>query len=127
MSASSSTARADKHQCDHRQHPPTKALPLPRVVRRVQAVIEFPVKEEEVEEECCGLDTVWPPDAGVLHPTSTDYVDEGKEAPSDEASGGIRGRRGGRERVDDVCQLEGASSSSLTSRIPLLDTVGFIK
>ncbi|KAI0248250.1 hypothetical protein BJV78DRAFT_1284957 [Lactifluus subvellereus] len=94
-SGSSSTGRADKHQCDHRPHTPTPALPPPRVVRRVQAVIEVPVKEEEVEEECCELDTERPPDpassAGSHHRTEfarSDYVDEGEEGPSDEASGG---------------------------------------
>ena len=81
------------------------------MVRRVQAVIEVPIKEEEMEEECCGLDAETPPDAGVLHHTSTptgggdvrrrkssvgshhrtedppsDYVGEGEEALSDEAS-----------------------------------------
>ncbi|KAI0246379.1 hypothetical protein BJV78DRAFT_1286456 [Lactifluus subvellereus] len=93
VSGSSPTARADKHQCDHRPHSPTPALPPPRLVRRVQAVIE--------------------PDDAVLHHTSTptggsdmrrrkssagshqstkfarsDYIDEGEEGPSDEASGG---------------------------------------
>ncbi|KAI0246880.1 hypothetical protein BJV78DRAFT_1355869 [Lactifluus subvellereus] len=62
-SASSSTARADERQCDHRPYSPTKALPPPCVVRRVQAVIEVPVK-------------------------SVDEVDEGGEGPSDEASCG---------------------------------------
>ncbi|KAI0248255.1 hypothetical protein BJV78DRAFT_1238221, partial [Lactifluus subvellereus] len=41
-SGSSSTGRADKHQCDHRPHSPTPALPLPRVTDRVQAIIEVP-------------------------------------------------------------------------------------
>ena len=83
------------------------------MVDRVQVVIEVPVKEEEVEEECCEVDTERPPDAAVLHHTSTptgggdvrrrkssagshhrteiarsDSVDEGEEGPSDEASGG---------------------------------------
>jgi hypothetical protein len=57
-----------------------------------------------VEEECCELDTEIPPDASVLHHTSTltgggdsyhrtevapsDHVDEGEEGRSDEDSGG---------------------------------------
>jgi hypothetical protein len=82
------------------------------VVRSVQAIIEVPVKEE-AEEEWCELGTERPPDASVLHHTPTptgggdvrrrkssagshyrteiapsDYVDEGEEGPSDEASGG---------------------------------------
>ena len=83
------------------------------MVRRVQAVIEVPVKEEEVEEECCELNTEIAPYANVLHHTSTptgggdvrrrkssgdlhrrtevapsDHVDEGEEGQSDEDSGG---------------------------------------
>ena len=82
------------------------------MVRRVQAVIEVPIKEG-VEEEGCELNKERPPDAGVLQDTSTptgggdvrrrkssgrshrwtevarlDYVDKGKEAPVDEAAGG---------------------------------------
>ncbi|KAI0004571.1 hypothetical protein BJV74DRAFT_793071 [Russula compacta] len=56
-------------------HPPTKAPPVPRVVRRVQAVIEVPVKEEEEEEGGEGvleLGVEWPdPAAAALPPTST--------------------------------------------------------
>src|ERR1700761_6727655 len=49
-SASSSTApvpaRADKDKLlSTTAHSPTKTLPFPRVLRRVQAVIEVPVKE----------------------------------------------------------------------------------
>jgi len=102
------------------------------VVRRVQAVIEVPVKEKEVEGECCELDMKGPPDAGVLHPTSTptaggnvrrrkpsaglhhrtevapsDYVDEGEEPPSDEASGG--------ECIDEE-KDENAGVGALTAR-----------
>jgi len=65
-SASSSTARADK------LHSPTKALPFPRVVRRVQAVVEVPVKVEEEEEEDGEVNRVDWPDSTVLpQPTST--------------------------------------------------------
>ncbi|KAI0252161.1 hypothetical protein BJV78DRAFT_1153918 [Lactifluus subvellereus] len=118
------------HRCEHRPHSPTKALPPPRVVHRVQAAIEVPVREE-VEGECCELDTKRPPDAGVLHHTSTptgggdvrrrkssagshhrtevarsDSVDEGEEGPSDEASGG--------GYVDD--EVENAGMGTLTVR-----------
>ena len=83
----------------------------PRVVRRVQVIIEVPVKEE-AEEEFCELDTERSPVAAVLHHASTstgggdvrrrnssasshhrtevalsDYIDEGEEALSDEVSG----------------------------------------
>jgi hypothetical protein len=58
-SASSSTARADK-------------LLFPRLVRRVQAVIEVPVKVEEEEEEADGeANRVDWPDSTVPQPTST--------------------------------------------------------
>ena len=66
-------------RADDRHHPhplsPTKTLPLlaPCVVRRVQAVIEAPVKEEE-EEGYEQLEAEQPPPpeaAAILHPTST--------------------------------------------------------
>ncbi|KAI0252407.1 hypothetical protein BJV78DRAFT_1360932 [Lactifluus subvellereus] len=53
-------------KCSHHPNFPTKASPLPRVVRLVQAVVEVPVKEEGFE-----LDGERPPDAPVLHPAST--------------------------------------------------------
>jgi hypothetical protein len=66
-------------RADNRQHPhplsPTKTLPLPapRVVRRVQAVIEVPVKEEEEEGyEQLDAEQPPPPNAGaVLHSASS--------------------------------------------------------
>jgi hypothetical protein len=64
-SASSSTARADK------LHSPTKAPPFPRVVRRVQAVVEVPVKVEEEEVEDGEATHVDWPDSTVPQPTST--------------------------------------------------------
>jgi hypothetical protein len=45
-SASSSAARADKDKPS-----PTKVLAFPRIIRRVQAVVEVPVKEEEEDRE----------------------------------------------------------------------------
>ena len=64
-SASSSTARADK------LHSPTKALPFPRVVRRVQAVVEVPVKVEEEEEDGEAIRVDWPDSTVLPQPTST--------------------------------------------------------
>jgi hypothetical protein len=48
-SASSSTAAAAA-RADKDKRSPTKALSFPRIVRRVQAIVEVPVKEEEEED-----------------------------------------------------------------------------
>jgi hypothetical protein len=81
-SASSSTVRADKLL-----HPsPTKpALAFPRVVRRVQAVIAVPVKQEEEGDE---NRVDWPTDSAVQQqPPST---------PTGTTSGAGTSSRGGR-------------------------------
>lgn len=75
-SASSSTVRADKvllyPTSTSTTHSPTKAaaLAFPRVVRRVQAVIEVPVKQEEGDDE---NRVDWPDDSAneQKQPTST--------------------------------------------------------
>ena len=76
-SASSSTVRADKvllyPTSTSSTHSPTKAaaLAFPRVVRRVQAVIEVPVKQEEGGDDENRVD--WPDDSAneQKQPTST--------------------------------------------------------
>lgn len=73
-------------------HSPTKAPLVPRVVRRVQAVIDVPVKEEE-EEEVGGegaleLGVEWPDaaDAAALPPTSTTAAGGARRRKSSAAS-----------------------------------------
>ena len=88
-SASSSTVRADKllpTNTTTTTHSPTKALSAyPRVLRRVQAVIEVPIKQEE-EEDGAANRTNWPGDAAAaLQPTST---------PTGSASAGTSSRGG---------------------------------
>jgi len=122
-SASSSTARADKDKLlpttTTTAHSPTKALPFPRVLRRVQAVIQVPVKEEEDDED--GNRADWPPDSAILRPTSTPTGTSGGAGAgagtSNRGGGGARRRKssassrrslvvppsveGGRSFVDD--------------------------
>jgi hypothetical protein len=92
-SASSSTARADKLRS------PTKALPFPRVVRRVQAVVEVPVKLEDEEEDGEATRVDWP-DSTVPQPTST-------------PTGGINGTgTGGRGGAGGSAKRRKSSASS---------------
>lgn len=100
-SATSSTARAGK------LHSPTKALSFPRVVRRVQAVIEVPVKvkEEEDDEEATRVDR---PDSAVSQPTPT---------PTGGVNGTIAGTStgtgtGGRRRAGGSAKRRKSSASS---------------
>ncbi|KAF8501045.1 hypothetical protein F5888DRAFT_1632839 [Russula emetica] len=95
-SASSSTFRADKF------HSPTKAIPFPRVVRRVQAVIDVPVKVEEEEEDVEEANRVDWPDFTVLLPTST---------PTGGINGGARGT-GGHGRAGGSAKRRKSSASS---------------
>ncbi|KAI0252179.1 hypothetical protein BJV78DRAFT_1205491, partial [Lactifluus subvellereus] len=105
-STSSPTARADKHQCEHRPHSPTEALPPPRVVHRVQAVIEVP----HTSTPTGGGDVKrHKSSAGSHHRTEvarSDSVDEGEEGPPDEVSGG--------EYVDEG-EVENAGMGTLTA------------
>jgi len=83
-SASSSTVRADKVPTT--THLPKALAAYPRVVRRVQTVINIPVKEEEEDGDGNRVD--WPDDsAAVLQPTST---------PTGSASAGTSSRGGAR-------------------------------
>jgi hypothetical protein len=101
-SASSSTARADK------LHSPTKALSFPRVVRRVQAVVEVPVKVEEEEEEDGEATRVDWPDSTVPQPTST-------------PTGGINGTgTGGRGGAGGSAKRRKSSASSHQRRRSLI-------
>lgn len=116
-SASSSTAHVDNKPA------PTKAL-LPRVVRRVQAFIEVPVKEEEQED----LEPERPGSALLLQPPSTSRAGVGRRkssassrrvsrrVPSDASDSGAGDSRpigggGGDEFVDEE-EVENAIASS---------------
>jgi len=97
---------------------PTKAPAFPRIVRRVQAVIEVPVKEEEEEEGGCiedddddddDDDRPFDPDDGVarprsqpgsaiLYPTSTPTRTGTGGAGAGGVEGGGGGGRGGARR-----------------------------
>ncbi|KAH9049973.1 hypothetical protein EDB84DRAFT_1555914 [Lactarius hengduanensis] len=119
-SASSSTAHVDNKPA------PIKAM-LPRVVRRVQAFIEVPVKEEEQED----LEPERPGSALLLQPPSTSRAGVGRRkssassrrvsrrVPSDASDSGagagdsrpIGGGGGGDEFVDEE-EVENAIASS---------------
>ncbi|KAI9510582.1 hypothetical protein F5148DRAFT_554253 [Russula earlei] len=111
--SSSTTARADNKHRPHPAHSPTKAGPLlPRLVRRVQAVIEVPVKEEPEGEDGEGLldpADIERPDPAVPRRTS---------APAGTAvgvgDGGTGGshRRGARRRKFSASASASASASS---------------
>ncbi|KAI9465551.1 hypothetical protein BJY52DRAFT_1383145 [Lactarius psammicola] len=99
-SASSSAARVDNRL----------ALHLPRVVRRVQAFIEVPVKEEEQED----LEPERPGSALLLQPPSTRRVPSDASDPvggegESRSTGG--GGGGGDEYVDEE-EVENAIASS---------------
>lgn len=112
-SVSSSTAHVDKKPAVH--HSSTKA-PLPRVVRRVHAFIEVPVKEEDQED----LEPERPGSALLLQPSSTPRAAGRRKSSassrrvsrrvlsdaSDSVSGG-----GGDEHVDEE-EVENAIASS---------------
>jgi hypothetical protein len=114
-SVSSSTAHVDKKPAIH--HSSTKA-PLPRVVRRVHAFIEVPVKEEDQED----IEPERPGSALLLQPPSTPRAMGRRKSSassrrvsrrvlSDASDSVSRGGGGGDEYVDEE-EVENAIASS---------------
>ncbi|KAN0139816.1 hypothetical protein V8E53_002478 [Lactarius tabidus] len=114
-SVSSSTAHVDKKPAIH--HSSTKA-PLPRVVRRVHAFIEVPVKEEDQED----IEPERPGSALLLQPPSTPRAMGRRKSSASsrrvsrrvlsDASDSVSGGGGGGDEYVDEEEVENAIASS---------------